>query len=148
MFLKKDYFHLFSSNIEIYKFEYENEEDLKLGVIKLLAILKKNKIIVQVFSKEKINVVLKTYDKSECFNWGNFNFYILEDFGFLENINLSRVRFMNIYSFEKEYFKQNDFNRVMTKSSFTIGFDNYLEVANLKIDFNQYVKDIIKDFIA
>lgn len=143
MFLKKEVFQLPFSKTKSFNFEYENEEDLKIGIIKLLGLLKKNDYVIQVFSADVINEKIRTMSKYQSFSRLNFIYYRLENVAFLKHINLSSLRFMNIFTLEKDNI---NIDRLIDNSPFVIGFDNYLEIANLKIDVSRYDDNILKDF--
>lgn len=143
MFLKKEVFQLPFSKIKSFNFEYQNEEDLKMGIMKILDMLKKNDYVIQVFSVDEINEKIRSISKHKSFSRLNFSYYKLEDVTFLKNINLSSLRFMNIFTLEKDDI---NFDRLVDNSPFIICFDNYLEIANLKINVCRYEDNILKEF--
>ena len=134
------------SKIKSYKFDYESDEDLKTGVMKLLKMLRKNGYVIQVFSGDKVNDLIKTY-KHMVISSYNFEYYIVENIDFLGCIDFNVLRFMNIYSVENDVLNKNDLKKIIKNSSLVIGFDNYLETAELKVDLSKYDNEVKRNLV-
>ena len=143
MFLKKIMIPL--QKLSSYEFTYDDETDLKLGIEKMLSMLKSDKFIVQVFLKDEINSLIKKGEN--YFNYKNYTIYMLDDLEFLKKINFFGLRYMTIYGLEEDVCYNNDIIQMIKQCSFMIEFDNYLEVSNIKIDFSRYEDKIVKEFM-
>lgn len=142
MYLKKEFLQIPFSKIKTFNLVYEDDEDLKLGIIKLIETLKINKLVVELFLQDDMNKLLKKY---EVINIKNFNYYLVDNLNFLKSVHLSELRFMSIYSYQLDNFSSNNIDQITNKADLKIGFDNYLEYTMLHINIDKY-RNLISNF--
>ena len=126
-----------------FNLSYLNEDDLREGVIEICNLLKKDIFIVQIFPAEFIAECLDKYCISRIKHY-NFYYYYLKDLRVLNNIELSKVRFMNIYSIENPYYDMNRLVNNLKRTTFSLGLDNYLEYSKIEINYSCYGKEVLK----
>ncbi len=141
MFLKKELFsNLFSKNA-IFDIEYENIQDLKYGIINLSNLLKKDIFAIQIFANDPLNEYFKN-DAQNIISFKNFIIYLVDKIEMIEQIDFSKLRFLNIYTIENQFINY-DFNKILKNCSFDLGLDNYLEYTKVIINLSKYDSDII-----
>ncbi len=141
MFLKKELFsNLFSKNA-IFDIEYENIQDLKYGIINLSNLLKKDIFAIQIFANDPLNEYFKN-DAQNIISFKNFIIYLVDKVEMIEQIDFSKLRFLNIYTIENQFINY-DFNKILKNCSFDLGLDNYLEYTKVIINLSKYDSDII-----
>ena len=143
MHLKKKKLQFSFSKTKEYSIEYNDNVDLRDGIINLCNSLKKNKIVVRVFKNETINSLLEQTGKYPKISHDNFYYYILDDVNFLYNINLDSTRFICFYAVTDAASDLNNIKKLPHRSSFCICLDNYLETTDARINFKCYDKDIL-----
>lgn len=148
MKIKKKYLTSLFGSKNTFKLLYKNEEEL----IKIISILIPN------FLKESIYIEVNKFDydtidlfKDSIFNdridLGNHYLIKLNNTDFLKGIdskNINNLRFLNIYSLVNDLVKDNNISirKQLYNSSFTFSLDNYLEVCEFSINYNDYNSEI------
>lgn len=154
MKLKKQFIQIPFSPNKVFNFVYEEDEDLKSGIMELVKCLKINKLIIQSFS----NLDLTGLNQNEVFKGGrvirhgNFHYYLEDNLNFLKPIHLCAIRFMKIFSCDFDDFNQTDistkdFIRMINRSSLIISLDNYLEVSELQVNMDKF-GGMIQNFLV
>ncbi len=147
MHLKKKFIQIPFSNKKSFSIIYSDEKDLKNGVIKLCNYLKKGTFLIQLFSEDRLNQILSIY-KNNCLNYNNFNYYKIDNLDFLNNVSFEKLRFLNIYSLNKNCLIDiRQLKNVHKNYTFQLSLDNYLEYAEIIIDYNCYDKKTIDSIL-
>lgn len=142
MILKKRFWCLFS-NVKLYEIQYEDEVDFRANLLKLLTQLKKELYLIQVFSPDPVNTIIKKLCNTNGLIVKNFTFYQVWDLDTISKIDFSHVRFMRICIIEKNDLDENNLNKMIRQCPCMIELDNYLEIAEARIDLSRYsLKDI------
>lgn len=126
--------------------EYEDTNDLKLGVVELCELLKKDALLIRVFAYDALNELLRTKCK-KVFNDDNFNVYLIENIKVIEQITFDNLRFLDIYGIEDQFISD-DFSMMVKHCSFNLGLDNYFEYTELIVEFDQYDDSIKSQLIV
>lgn len=146
MYLKKKFIQIPFSNKKSFSITYSDENDLKNGVIKLCNYLKKGTYLIQVFLGDSLNTVLSTYSHN-CLNYKNFNYYIIDNLNFLNNLSFEKLRFLNVYSLnQNNLIDIAQLKDAQENYTFQLGFDNYLEYVEIIINYDYYDEKLIKKF--
>lgn len=141
MFLKKDKVHNLFSKYDVFNINYNDIEELKIGILKLCKLLEKDIVIFKIFSNDSLNDQFSKVSK-KVINYKNFNYYLISDIEIINEIDFNKLRFLEIYSNQKI---DNDENieKMLNSYSFNIGLDNYLEYTKIIINLNDYDSSII-----
>ena len=146
MYLKKEFLQLPFTKKKNYSILYSDYEDIKVGAIKLCYNLKKGNFLIQVFTHDKLNDILSLY-KNNYFNYKNFNYYLINNLDFLNDLSFEKIRFLNIYSINnKDVTTYMQLKEALTDYTFKLGLDNYLDFAEVIINFEYYDKQVIDIF--
>ena len=125
-----------------YSFETGNG-NLSNSVIEICNMLKKDFIVIEVFSKDTLNNILLL---NSCFisQHGNFNYYVCNQIEFFNFISFIDVRHIGIYSIEELPLQIN--NKYLENNyTFFICFENYLDTSHLKVCCKYYPDSIKTD---
>lgn len=136
MRLKKKLLQIPFSNKKTFNLVYENDDDLKLGIISLVKHLGASKLIVQVLANS--DVINKELKDHEVIKQRKYNYYLVDNLDFLNPIHLCAIRYLAIYSFDLENMDQSDISQTISKADCIIWLDNYLETAEVEIDSSKY----------
>lgn len=141
MFLKKDKVHNLFLKYDVFNINYNDIEELKIGILKLCKLLEKDIVIFKIFSNDGLNDQFFKVSK-KVINYKNFNYYLISDIEIINEIDFNKLRFLEIYSNQKI---DNDENveKMLNSYSFNIGLDNYLEYTKIIINLNDYDSSII-----
>lgn len=141
MFLKKDKVHNLFLKYDVFNINYNDIEELKIGILKLCKLLEKDIVIFKIFSNDGLNAQFFKVSK-KVINYKNFNYYLISDIEIINEIDFNKLRFLEIYSNQKI---DNDENieKMLNSYSFNIGLDNYLEYTKIIINLNDYDSSII-----
>ena len=145
MFLKKELIQIPFSKVRSFDLVYDDEEDLKFGIINLCRVLNKGMFLIQVFLGDSINELLKEVS-TNVINDNNFNYYLVEKIDFLEQLSFDKIRFLNIYTTIKRNINSN-LQSTIHSSPINLGLDNYLDYTKIIIDLSKYHKKIINSFL-
>lgn len=139
MYLKKKFIQVPFLNKKSFSITYFDEKDLKNGVIKLCNHLKKGTLLIQVFLRDELNDVLSLYSNFS-FQYRNFNYYLIDSLNFLHILSFERIKFLNVYSFNKNIniINLKLLNEIKENYTFQLWFDNYLECVEIVINCSYY----------
>ena len=147
MYLKKKFIQIPFSNKKSFSIIYSDENDLKNGVIKLCNYLKKETYLIQVFLGDSLNTVLSMYSNN-CLNYKNFNYYIIDNLNFLNNLSFEKLRFLNVYSLnQNNLIDIAQLKNAQENYTFQLGFDNYLEYVEIMINYDYYDEKLINKIL-
>lgn len=147
MYLKKKFIQIPFSHKKSFSITYSDENDLKNGVIKLCNYLKKGTYLIQVFLGDSLNTVLSTYSNN-CLNYKNFNYYIIDNLNFLNNLSFEKLRFLNVYSLnQNNLIDIAQLKDAQENYTFQLGFDNYLEYVEIIINYDYYDEKLINKIL-
>lgn len=141
MFLKKELLHIPFLKRKCFNIEYDDIKDLKLGVVSLCELLKKDAFLIQIFTGDPLNEEFRGGSDNLC-KYKNFNVYLIKNVEAVKRLNFENIRFLNIYGIDNR-FVTDEFNEMIKCSSFSLGFDNCFEYTKIIIDFSKYDDCII-----
>ena len=136
MFLKKELLHISFFKRKCFNIEYDDIKDLKLGVVSLCELLKKDVFLIQIFTGDPLNEEFREKNDN-LFKYENFNVYLIKNLEAVKRLNFENIRFLNIYGIDNR-FVTDEFNEMIKCSSFYLKFDNYFDYTKAIIDFSKY----------
>ena len=104
--------------------------------------LKKNLFLIQIFSADRLNEILRN---REFLEYKNFKYYFCDNLDFLYNLSFENLRFLNIYAVNEitNLTNTKQLKKIKKEFAFCFGFDNFLEYVKLIINYNYYSKQTI-----
>lgn len=117
-------------------------------MLKLCDHLKKKRCLIQIFEGDKSNKKLSNYT-NKVLKHKNFNYYLIDNYKFLQELSFESLRFLNIYSINKNVNSINlkSLEEIEEDYTFQLSFENYLECVEITINYNHYDKQIIDKFL-
>ena len=103
--------------------------------------------MIQVFLGDSLNTVLSMYSNN-CLNYKNFNYYIIDNLNFLNNLSFEKLRFLNVYSLnQNNLIDIAQLKNAQENYTFQLGFDNYLEYVEIMINYDYYDEKLINKIL-
>lgn len=133
---------LFKSQYLSYSFE-TGKGNLSNDVIEVCNMLKKDLIVIEVFSKDTLNDILLS-NSLFISQYGNFNYYVCNQIEFFNFISFIDVRYIGIYSIEELPLPINN-KSLNNNYAFFICFENYLDTSHLRVCRKYYPDSMKKD---